>query len=99
MPTMSFRVPADLAESTAADLLHRPTHVFGSAILEKDLTPAAPQADEALALAHGAADLLVRRYEDQVYRLRHQRQPKLDTALGCRVGAVPPHGVDDAFRL
>ena len=43
--------------------------------------------------------MLIRRYEDQVFRLRHQRQPKLDTALGCRVGAVPPKGIDDAFRL
>ena len=80
-------------------LLHRATHVFGSAILEEDVNPADLQADEALAIAHEAADLLVRRYEDQVYRLRHQRQAKLDTAFGCRVGAAPPRGVDDAFRL
>ena len=80
-------------------VLHRATHVLGSAILEDTFESADRQADEALAIGHEAADLLVRRYEDQVFRLRHQRQPKLDTALGCRVGAVPPRGLDDAFRL
>jgi len=80
-------------------LLHRATHMFGSALLEDMPSPADRQADEALAIAHEAADLLVRRYEDQVYRLRHQRQPKLDAALGCRLGAAPPKGIDDAFRL
>ena len=50
-------------------------------------------------IAHAAADLLMRRYEEQVYRLRKSRQPKLDSALGCRLGAVPPRGIDDAFRL
>jgi hypothetical protein len=73
--------------------------MFGSALLEDLPSPADRQADEALAIAHEAADQLVRRYEDQVYRLRHQRQPKLDTALGCRLGAAPPKGIDDAFRL
>jgi hypothetical protein len=80
-------------------ILHRATHVFGSAILEDTFEAADRQADEALAIAHEAADLLVRKYEDQVFRLRHQRQPKLETALGCRVGAMPPKGIDDAFRL
>jgi hypothetical protein len=87
------------AASDVENLLHRATHMFGSALLEDLPSPADRQADEALAIAHEAADLLVRRYEDQVFRLRHQRQPKLDAALGCRLGAAPARGIDDAFRL
>jgi hypothetical protein len=79
--------------------LTRATHVFGSALLEESADAADRQADESLAIAHEAADRLIRRYEDQVFQLRHQRQPKLDTALGCRLAAVPPKGIDDAFRL
>lgn len=80
-------------------ILTRATHVLGSAILEETAAATDRQADEGLAIAHEAAEQLIRRYEDQVFRLRHQRQPKLDTALGCRIGAVPPKGIDDAFRL
>jgi hypothetical protein len=80
-------------------MLHRATHVFGSALMEDDAPPADRQADEALAIAHEAADLLIRKYEEQVFRLRHQRQPKLDTLLGCRIRSAPAPGLDDAFRL
>jgi hypothetical protein len=80
-------------------LLTRATHIFGSAIMEEQTDPADKQADEALAIAHEAADLLIRKYEDQVFRLRHQRQPKLDTLLGCRIRSAPGPGLDDAFRL
>ena len=54
--------------------------------------PGRPQADEALAIAHEARRVLVRRYQDQVFRLRHQRQPKLDTAPGLSDRAAPPRG-------
>jgi hypothetical protein len=79
--------------------LTRATHGFGSALLEETGEAADRHADESLAIAHEAADQLIHRYQDQVFRLRHQRQPKLDTALGCRLGAVPPKGIDDVFRL
>jgi hypothetical protein len=81
------------------EMLTRAAHVFGSAIMEEQPSPADRQADEALAIAHEAAELLIRKYQDQVFRLRHQRQPKLDTLLGCRIRAAPPAGLDDAFRL
>jgi hypothetical protein len=88
-------LPAPDVES----LLEWATHRFGAAILDGDSPVADHAANESLALAHEAADLLVRRYEDQVYKLRKSRQPKLDSALGCRLGAVPARGIDDAFRL
>jgi Glycosyl hydrolase family 10 len=80
-------------------LLAQAVHVFGKAVLGGADPAADRAADEALALAHEAATLMVRRYEEQVFRLRHQRQLKLETTLGCRIVAVPPRGIDDAFRL
>jgi Glycosyl hydrolase family 10 len=80
-------------------LLDRATRAFGEALLDAATAAGDRKADEALAAAFEAAGLLVRRYEDQVFRLRHQRQPKFDTALGCRLGAVPAKGLDDVFRL
>jgi hypothetical protein len=37
-------------------------------------------------------------YQDQVFRLRHQRQAQFDTALGCRISG-PPRGFDDPAGL
>jgi len=80
-------------------LLDRATHAFGEALLDAATPAGDRRADEALAAAFQAAGLLVRRYQDQVFHLRHQRQAKFDTALGCRVGVVPARGLDDVFRL
>src|SRR5205085_365189 len=44
----------------------------------------------ALNRAFAAADELVNAYIHQVFQVRHQRQPKLDALLGCRLGTVPP---------
>src|SRR5207247_1660898 len=42
-----------------------------------------------------SADQLVREYVAQMFRARHQRQPRLDTALSCRLnGPVPPAAAD-----
>jgi hypothetical protein len=46
-------------------------------------------AETALALGCRAADHLVQIYMDQVYQIRHERQPQLDTDLGCRLEQVP----------
>jgi hypothetical protein len=46
------------------------------------------QAQAALTLGYGAAQELVRVYVAQMFDARHQRQPRLDTTLGCRLGAV-----------
>jgi hypothetical protein len=54
----------------------------------------ADQAREALALGYQAAERLVRAYVDQVFMVRHQRQPKLDSTLGCR---LPPSVSRDAL--
>jgi hypothetical protein len=48
-------------------------------------------AQAALVKGYAAAQQLVGAYLEQVYQIRHQRQERLDTAFGCRLGtAVPP---------
>jgi hypothetical protein len=72
--------------------IHEATLHFGRA------TACAPSADstryaqKALVQGYAAAETLVNAYIAQVFSVRHQRQPQLDTLLGCRVGA----GVPDA---
>jgi hypothetical protein len=48
------------------------------------------RAHSALGLAHIAADLLVGTYVEQVFQIRHQRQLRLDTTLGCQIGTTQP---------
>src|SRR5262245_14782550 len=80
-------------------LLHQATHAFSESVMDESGPQADQRADESLAIAVEAAGLLVQRYQDQVYRMRHQRQAKFDTALGCRIGSVPARGLDDVVRL
>lgn len=41
-------------------------------------------------MAYLSADELVQAYTEQVFQIRHQRQPRLDTSLTCRLGAEVP---------
>jgi len=52
-------------------------------------------AQQALVLGYQGAQKLVEAYIEQVFQIRHQRSPKLDTTLGCRVQPVPGGGVPD----
>lgn len=79
--------------------LGRATRALGESLMEGDTPDADLRGDVALAAAFEAGDAVIQRYQDQVFRLRHQRQLKLDTALGCRIMSVPPRGLDEAFRL
>jgi hypothetical protein len=79
-----LQVPPELLEQ-----VHEATVAFTRAVTQAPAEQAARYAQSALALSHRAADELVRVYVEQVFRMRHQRQPRLDAALGCRLGAVP----------
>jgi hypothetical protein len=48
------------------------------------------RARQSLAQSYRAAELLVRGYIEQVFSVRHQRQPKLDATLECRLGRRDP---------
>lgn len=64
---------------------------FAHAITDTDPDRVNQQAQRALDLAYQVAEQLVRTYVAQVFQIRHQRQSRLDTTLGCRLGnALPP---------
>lgn len=87
------------ATAEVDDLLRRGTLAFGQALLDLPAPAADAKADEALGWAFAAADRLVRQYLEQVFRLRHQRQSKFDTAFGCRLAAAPAPGLADPVAL
>ncbi len=72
-------LPAAIREATAS---------LGRAIASAPLPESAAHAQKAIAQAYGAADQLVNTYIQQVFTIRHQRQPRLDTTLACRLGNV-----------
>jgi hypothetical protein len=88
-----LQVPESLA-----GILHQATEAFGHAVLAQPADQVGPPAQRALDLGYRAADELVQVYKEQVFQIRHQRQPRLDTGLGCRLGErLPEGGLDDAL--
>ena len=63
---------------------------FGRAIVLADADDMNREAQAARDLAYEVADRLVRTYVDQVFHIRRQRQPRLESTLGCRLGVTPP---------
>ncbi|HYV37550.1 MAG TPA: endo-1,4-beta-xylanase [Gemmataceae bacterium] len=60
-------------------------------------------AQTAMTQAYATAEQLVDAYIQQVFQFRHQRQPRLETALGCRLGTKVPSAtvakaLTDAFN-
>ena len=78
-------LPPELAQT-----VREVTSAFGRAVTQPPSEAAAAQAREAVNGAFGAAGALVGVYLDQVFQIRHARQPQLDTALGMRLGAAVP---------
>jgi hypothetical protein len=74
----------------ALQQVHMATLAFTRAVTQAATDQAVKHAQEALALAHGAAEQLAQAYVDQVFQVRQQRMPRLDTALGCRLGTTVP---------
>ncbi len=76
-----LQMPAGLAEQ-----IRQTTLAFSKAVT---LAPDPRSGDEALrALTRGfeTADQLVETYVNQVFEVRHMRQPRLETTLACRLG-------------
>jgi hypothetical protein len=87
-------MPPALAQS-----IREATHSFGRAVTHFPSPQTEQEAQNALVLAFHAAEDLVQTYADQVLHIRHQRQPRLDTALGCRLGQTVPQGEQAAAFL
>ncbi len=80
-----LQMPPELAE-----LIREATRAFARAVSYLPSSDAGPPAQESLRFAFQAADQLVQAYVSQVFQVRHSRQPRLDTALGCRLGPAVP---------
>lgn len=80
-----------------AQLIHDACAAFGAAIGLAPSTAANVRAQTALGLAYQAADQLVDAYQAQIFEMRHQRQPRFDSLLGCRLGGRVPQGAAAAL--
>jgi hypothetical protein len=74
--------PQMLGQIRAASL------AFSRAVCDPPADQDAP-AQLALDQSYQTAQQLVEQYIEQMFQARHQRHPRLDTTLGCRLGAVP----------
>jgi GH35 family endo-1,4-beta-xylanase len=82
-----LQMPAALEQE-----VHDIALLFGRAATQEDQRQSGNLAQQALTRSYRAADQMVRLYSDQVFQVRHQRQPRLETFLGCRLGHDVPRG-------
>src|SRR5262249_15626601 len=75
-----LHVPADLAGQ-----LHDASRGFSHAVTEPDRERARRGAQATLAQAVSAAEAMTHLYVEQVFQMRHQRDARLPSALGCRL--------------
>lgn len=68
---------------------------FGRSATMGGTPEALAQAQEALSIGYRVSEELVRLYVEQVFAVRHQRQPKLDSVLAFRMGDTVPSGAAD----
>jgi hypothetical protein len=76
--------------NTLQNEIREATSAFTRALMRLPDPDAVPLAEQALRLAYQAAHQLVLIYIDRVLDMRHARQPKLDTAWGCRLESDTP---------
>jgi hypothetical protein len=70
---------------------------FGRAAVRTPPEKGTAKAQAALTQAYQIAQDLVRLYREQVFQIRHTRQPKLDSGLECSVGTSIPGELNDEF--
>lgn len=80
-----------LMPDALAKQLHQATLAFSKAVTHVPDPAAEQEALTALGQGFAAADQLVGAYINQVFQVRHSRQPRLDTTLACRIsGGLRP---------
>jgi hypothetical protein len=70
--------------------LNEATKAFGQAVSAAAEKEGADLARNALSLSYQAAEQLVQAYVEQVFAIRHQRQPRLESTLACRLSPPVP---------
>jgi hypothetical protein len=78
-----------MPETLSRDILDA-ARTFGHAVSSLPDPEACSLACEAMSRAFQAGHQLVQSYAAQVFRVRHHRQPRLDTLLGCRLQSQVP---------
>jgi Glycosyl hydrolase family 10 len=81
-----------LMPDTLAREINEATSVFGQALMRLPDPEATVLAEKAICLAYQAAHNLLLLYTDRVFQLRHDREPRFNTALSCRVEDETPTG-------
>jgi len=79
------------------DTVTSAARAFGRAVTTDSLAESDKLAEEALALGYTAAQQLVGAYVEQVFHIRHQRTPKLDSQLSCRLTIHDAEHLPDLF--
>jgi hypothetical protein len=75
------------------------TLAFSRAVTQTPADPNRAQAQQALYQGYQAAESLVQVYLNQIFQMRHLRQAKFDTALGCNLApVVPAQAVADELK-
>ena len=69
--------------------IRQATQMFGKAVAHLPSAEAEQDAEQALAHGFAAAGQLVDAYISQVFQVRHQRQPRLDTWCACTLQRTP----------
>jgi hypothetical protein len=67
------------------ELIQEASRTFGQAVTREPSAEATRLAQAALTLSYQAANQLVQVYTEQVFSIRHQRLPRLDSAFACRL--------------
>jgi hypothetical protein len=89
-----LQIPVTLAQE-----IKDATQAFGRAVTRAPSPASEHEAQNALVLACHAAEQLAGCYATQVFQARHQRQPRFDTTLGCRLGpAVPDDRLTEVLK-
>lgn len=85
-------MPAGLPET-----IRDATFAFARAVAKSPEPEAFGEAQSALEKGYDAAERMVRAYVDQVFQVRHLRQPKLESLQACRLQSVPTGEMEQAF--
>lgn len=86
-----------------AEKIQQATRQFAKAVAKTPSAEALAEAQQALAQGFAVSENLVQAYVEQVFQVRHSRQPRLDTWLCCGLiapaapGATMPPALDDGF--
>jgi hypothetical protein len=82
-----LQMPPELTER-----IRNASLTFSRAATQVPTAEGIKEAQAALAQGYLTSEELVRVYVEQVFGVRHQRQPKLDAGLSCRLGGAVPQG-------